>query len=386
MNVDRPRIGAPEGFYSPTPDLTHAPPFSLGPLRVEPALRRIAGPGGADVTIEPLVMQVLVALAEAAGAPLSRDDLIARCWGRRIVGDDAVNRAISNLRRALATAADDAVTVETIAKVGYRLRLAEPAGATAADSEPRAPAPNRRRRLLAAGLVAVALALAALAFWWANGSGERPVRIAVQPVAVDSTDPSALKFSSELGADLAELASATPDLAIVASDGGEARANMRLLVSVELDAPGLGARAQLVDGDSSEVLWAHNFRADGPSPQALRQRAAYGIAETVNCVLDPAARKINDVPARRLVFNLCDALQEDDPARVDDLARRLANTHPESSVPWNLMALSAIRDAEKNGRPLRPAAEVAARYSRRAHDLDPESPLTYLSRALVLQH
>ena len=44
-------------------------------------------------------MQVLVALHRAFPNVVSRDDLIASCWEGRVVGDDAINRAIGRLRR-----------------------------------------------------------------------------------------------------------------------------------------------------------------------------------------------------------------------------------------------------------------------------------------------
>ena len=45
-------------------------------------------------------MQVLVALAAADGAIVGRDDLTRRCWEGRVVGEDAINRVISRLRRS----------------------------------------------------------------------------------------------------------------------------------------------------------------------------------------------------------------------------------------------------------------------------------------------
>ena len=64
-------------------------------------------------------MQVLVALASAAGETLSRDDLIAACWGGRAVTDDALNRVMSRLRAL--SRSFGGFRVETITKVGYRL-------------------------------------------------------------------------------------------------------------------------------------------------------------------------------------------------------------------------------------------------------------------------
>jgi DNA-binding winged helix-turn-helix (wHTH) protein len=100
--------------------LAHTPPFRLGEAHVRPATREIVGPGGAEI-VEPRVMQVLVALARAGGEILSRDDLIQACWEGRIVGENAIDRVISRLRRLAETAAAGSFRIETITKVGYGL-------------------------------------------------------------------------------------------------------------------------------------------------------------------------------------------------------------------------------------------------------------------------
>ena len=74
----------------------------LGPLTIDPPLRRIAHDDGREEIVEQRVMQVLVALVKADGAILTRDDLIAACWEGRIVGDDAISRVMSRLRRLAA--------------------------------------------------------------------------------------------------------------------------------------------------------------------------------------------------------------------------------------------------------------------------------------------
>nr|WP_236659774.1 winged helix-turn-helix domain-containing protein [Sphingopyxis lutea] len=82
-------------------------------------MRQAEGPSGA-ATGEPRVVQVLVALADAKGAVLSREDLLQICWEGRIVGDDAINRAVAEVRKILlATGAN--FEVETIPRVGYRI-------------------------------------------------------------------------------------------------------------------------------------------------------------------------------------------------------------------------------------------------------------------------
>lgn len=71
-------------------------------------------------------MQVLVALVEADGAVLSRDDLIQRCWEGRVVSEDAINRCIGQLRRLAKSGDEPCFTIECIPRVGYRLLVAPP--------------------------------------------------------------------------------------------------------------------------------------------------------------------------------------------------------------------------------------------------------------------
>jgi len=72
-------------------------------------------------TIEPRVMQVLVALARASGETVSRDELIDSCWEGRAVSEDAIHRVISQLRKLGGGPAGGAFEIETVTKVGYRL-------------------------------------------------------------------------------------------------------------------------------------------------------------------------------------------------------------------------------------------------------------------------
>jgi len=126
--------------------LASEPEFSLGRLRVRPAERMLVGPDGEQV-IEPRVMEVLALMARTPGRVIGRDELVEACWDGRIVGEDAITRVISRIRR-LSEASDGAdFTIETIPRVGYRLRVtpqpAEPEAPTRAESHPRSfPSPD----------------------------------------------------------------------------------------------------------------------------------------------------------------------------------------------------------------------------------------------------
>ncbi|MGH6787970.1 MAG: winged helix-turn-helix domain-containing protein [Novosphingobium sp.] len=150
-------------------DLSKAGSFELGPLLVEPPLRRISA-GNRHDSLEPRVMRVLVALAEARPKVLSRDDLIYACWDGQIVGDNAINRVMSRLRAVLKTLSDGAVSVETITKVGFRLQTAtdEPQTGMAPD-RPTSDAQGWSRRGLVLGGLAAALVAGGGLFAFAIG-------------------------------------------------------------------------------------------------------------------------------------------------------------------------------------------------------------------------
>lgn len=100
-------------------DLATSPPFQLGGLTIEPAIRKIAYPDGTSERLEPRVMETLVALNRVNGSVLSRDALMAACWHGTVVGEDAIQRVIQRLRKVAARSGD--FQIETISKAGYRL-------------------------------------------------------------------------------------------------------------------------------------------------------------------------------------------------------------------------------------------------------------------------
>ncbi|MGX7952916.1 winged helix-turn-helix domain-containing protein [Tsuneonella sp. HG249] len=153
--------------------------FSLGAATIRPSVRTVEGPGG-SAPAEPRVMQVLVALADAQGAVLSRDDLIRSCWKGQIVGDDSINRAISEVRR-IARKTEGGFEIETIPRIGFRLKQTAGKIGRADPVEGTPPRPDAigRRGLIVGGL---AVAAAAGGTIWATGrpSEDRALRLIEQ--------------------------------------------------------------------------------------------------------------------------------------------------------------------------------------------------------------
>ncbi|HXG99762.1 MAG TPA: winged helix-turn-helix domain-containing protein [Sphingomicrobium sp.] len=157
--------------------LAHEPPFKLGRIAVTPDHRSVRATDQADreELVEPRVMQVLVALAKAGGGVLSRDDLVEACWDGRVVGDDAINRVMSRLRRLAEGVGSRSFVIETVTKVGYRLRVVSGDDQIAEALQRR---PVSRRQMVAGG-AAIALAGAGLAaFSWSRSDSDPPARVA----------------------------------------------------------------------------------------------------------------------------------------------------------------------------------------------------------------
>src|SRR5215469_3016460 len=73
------------------------------------------------VHLEPKLMSVLVCLAEHAGEPVSKEQLLQRCWPDIFVGDGVLTRSVFELRRLFEDDAKDPRVIQTVAKRGYRL-------------------------------------------------------------------------------------------------------------------------------------------------------------------------------------------------------------------------------------------------------------------------
>jgi Tol biopolymer transport system component/DNA-binding winged helix-turn-helix (wHTH) protein len=162
-------------------ELAHVEDFFLGAARVRPSVRELDVAGRTE-RLEPRVMQALVALAEAEGGVVTRDELITRCWAGVVVGDDAINRVMHKIRRLSQLDEGESFALDTIPRVGYRL-LADPQPVAAADPPAPAPVPlafafARRRWLpIAAGAAAIVAA-----GWIAVGSAERQERYDIQSI------------------------------------------------------------------------------------------------------------------------------------------------------------------------------------------------------------
>ena len=132
--------------------------------------------------LEPRVAQVLIALASASPAVVSRDRLVEQCWGGRIVGDDALNRCILALRHLAREFSPAPFAIETVPRVGYSLLAGPPGNGSA---------PVRRfPAKVPVALLLTAIVAVTIAFFWTNyqRGAAAPASIAVLPFRNLSTE------------------------------------------------------------------------------------------------------------------------------------------------------------------------------------------------------
>lgn len=316
-------------------------------------------------------MQVLVALYRAGGEVVSRDDLTRDCWGGRIVGDDAINRCIVQLRRIAERVGG--FEVETIPRVGYRL----------AGGQAKRPA---RRWWIAGAAVSVLVAILAVGLWLARPQ-LRPnadVKVAAAAIRPLSADPAVQRFAQSLGDNLLGGlgASAVPA-------GGRTDADFVVEGVAEGEGPDLRASLHLADGRTGTVLWSASF--DGPAKDqgGLRERATVAVAGAVRCAAQARAPGAGPIgtEALKLFLHACSVI--DDPDATQDILSNLRHVTADAPrfapgfATLGVFAAEAEREVDPAlAPPLRVEGLAAAR---RALALNPKSGTAYQALEMLAE-
>ena len=281
----------------------------LGGIEVRPPSREVITAGGPRV-LEPRVMQVLVALARRRGEVVSRDELIAGCWGGRAVGGNAIDRCIGAIRRLSRGHGGYAVT--TVARVGYRLDEAAPTLDTVA-SVPPPPPPSKPS-------------------------------IAVMPFANLSGDPEQEAFADGMVEEIARALSRFKSIFVIGGASGLAfkgksatRREVGRILGVRYMLEGSVRRAadririavRLIDDSDGAQIWADRFEDGVGDVFALQDKVALSAAgiiepavqtqETRRAMLRPTdnigsydlylrAQTLNSTHAKAEVFEALDLL------------------------------------------------------------------------------
>lgn len=127
--------------------------------------------GGASVSLQPRVFDLLVFLIEQRHRAVDKDEIQDAVWAPMIVSETALTRAIMKARRAVGDDADTQQAIRTVHGHGYQFVAPLAAAETRSDIEsqpqavePAAAVPGPRRAGLALAAMTV-VAIVATALW-----------------------------------------------------------------------------------------------------------------------------------------------------------------------------------------------------------------------------
>lgn len=153
--------------------------FRMGRWLVQPALNRITD-STQMITLGPRLMGVLIQLAKTPGEVVTREALLDAVWEDVVINEDALTRAISELRKILGDDPNQPAYIETIRHVGYVLVASVSFDEAKSHDAPSLPPPTstRTQPLFYVGLLLVGgLAVLGLMLWLVLHPDPAPVQL-----------------------------------------------------------------------------------------------------------------------------------------------------------------------------------------------------------------
>lgn len=304
--------------------------------------------GSYTATLEPRTARLLEYLIGRPGELLSHDQLVEAVWDGRIVSNEAVRRAVFNLRQALAIDGSDSY-IRTVHKKGYIAnfpmcewveRESQPGQMPSdeAGAIPRDPAPTTpplqpgphvgqtkvSSEWLALAIVAFAMLLGAAWFYldvpWRSAPADlraetavgEPVAIAVLPMVNESEEQAGQFLADGLTDELFATLERNRDLRVTArssafrvenqqADSAELaqRLGVRYLLdgSVSGGTEALRVQLSLLDATKGVAIWADRYEAAASDWFALQQTITTDATRAVQSRLRQDAHTL-DMPRR----------------------------------------------------------------------------------------
>ena len=255
------------------------------------------------VKLEPRVAYLLYYLAEKAGTPVSRAELMDSVWSGLVVGDEALTGAINKLRNAFGDDSHHPEVIRTIPKVGYQLIADIEFPNSAKTGEKSEPLANKN--LANAGYALIALLVIAGTYFLAERPGTSPElhsalelsnkpSVAVLPFANLSEDKSQGYFAVGMTEDIVTDLSKISGLHVIAFR--EAPPTRQELVqkygiqyllegSVRKLADRVRINAQLVKNEDGSNLWAERYDRELEDVFALQEELSHHIVGALSLTL-----------------------------------------------------------------------------------------------------
>lgn len=392
--------------------LATQPIVELGPLRLLPPTREILDAHGRCHVVEPRMMQVLLALIRADGAIVSRDALNASCWEGRIVGEDAINRVISRLRR-LEADVGGVFRIETVTRVGYRLivtspemlihsdaaRLApDPSAGDAPDPDGKASAPAAepsasRRRAGYWVLVAATIAALLAASLWIGSKSSRAGKLGAElqiseltPLSPDVPPRLPTIAREEMVAAFGR--TSLVQIATAPSPAGPDPLVWQLTGSIDRVGAQLRFILHLTHRSTGKVIWSVAIDRPAAAPGAAAKSVAAAVEQVIDTGLVAAAGyRGGNLPdatlALLLQFNEDTTLPAGPYRHAEEVLRRAVAQTPDFGPAWSALALALGYTATASEDPaaMRAARAAAPAVIAAALKYQPGDALALLARA-----
>jgi len=243
-------------------------PFRLNEFRVDPGAGTLESESDIQ-RLPPRLMALLCELAAAGNQTVDREELVRALWPRGFVNEDALSRAVAELRRHLGDDARNPQFIETVPKRGYRL-LAHVARIE--DTDPEDHSTPARRWMAPVGAAVLASVLVVIYLAWSRP--EPMSNAALMAKATLLTADPAMKYQPQLSLDgrlLAYVERQNARMVLILLPTGQPTEKQRLdnasSVYSPVFAPDSKRMAVVVIDDSG--CQVHRWSADGGPTEPL---------------------------------------------------------------------------------------------------------------------
>lgn len=244
------------------------PVFRVGKWRVD-AVDLTISTATESRRIDQKQMDLLTFLSERQGDIVTREQLLEALWPNQMLGDDVLNVAVSNLRKALDDSTRAPSFIKTLPRKGYQLI-----------AEVRTGRPSRESPWRAAVAVLMLLAIVAVAFIAARDSAPASpltgaARLAVLPFDLFSEDPGQRYIADGLTEAIINQLVQLPDLQVTSRSSVMSYREERPQVpeiaaalnvdwilegSVQVEDGELRVTAQLIEAAADSHVWSQTYQ------------------------------------------------------------------------------------------------------------------------------
>lgn len=367
---------------------------------------------GRDVALEPKSIYLLEFLIRNRNRVVSKEEIFQVIWKGVVVTDNALTRAITQIRKALNDDPRNPRFIETVPTVGYRFTAAlEPDDAPALVNRTAESAEVVRRGWTAGKSVRIVLfvgciciALAAAGGWLAHSTRATQAiqAMAVLPLENLSGDAAQDYFAAGTTDELITQLARIPNLRVASlnslKQSREKKPLREIAQELHVDAVVEGSvlrsgdqvriNARLVDVRNDRHLWAQSFEGTVDNVLVLEDEVAREIASHAKLALAPttvvspgATRKVN--PAAHDAYLRGRYLWWAKTEESGKYFRKAVELQPDYALGWSGVALYYVAGAIGGGIDPRVAVPQLKSAALRSVELDDSLPEAHLTLGMA---